>query len=188
VTAFFERITQAPCVYDAARGADALETLIKALCDSPDLAPAAKLLAGQPKTTELLHAVFSASPYLTSLALRDPALLADCLLRDPDAQLAEACAALGGDVAKAPTSQETMALLRRFKRRMALLTGLADLGGVWSAEATFAAMSAAGDAVLQQATAFLFRKAREAWVRVPGRHRDRDAAWAALEEASATRH
>jgi len=33
-----------------------------------------------------------------------------------------------------------------------------------------------------------FRKAREAWVRVPGRHRDRDAAWAALEEASATRH
>ncbi|HYJ58877.1 MAG TPA: bifunctional [glutamine synthetase] adenylyltransferase/[glutamine synthetase]-adenylyl-L-tyrosine phosphorylase [Methyloceanibacter sp.] len=162
MTAFFERITQAPCVYDAARGADALETLIKALCDSPDLAPAAKLLAGQPKTTELLHAVFSASPYLTSLALRDPALLADCLLRDPDAQLAEACAALGGDVAKAPTSQETMALLRRFKRRIALLTGLADLGGVWSAEATFAAMSAAGDAVLQQATAFLFRKAREA--------------------------
>ncbi len=54
-----------------------------------------------------------------------------------------------------------MALLRRFKRRMALLTGLADLGGVWPTEATLEAMSAAADAVLEQATTFLFRKARE---------------------------
>ena len=54
-----------------------------------------------------------------------------------------------------------MALLRRFKHRMALLTGLADLGGVWPTEAALEAMSATADAVLEQATAFLFRKARE---------------------------
>jgi glutamate-ammonia-ligase adenylyltransferase len=161
VTAFFERITQVPRVYDAARGADALETLAKAFRSASGLAPAAKLLAEAPMAGDLLVATFSASPYLTSLALRDPALVADCLLRDPDAQLADACAALAGDVGKAASTQEAMALLRRFKRRIALLIGLADLGGVWSTEATFAAMSAAGDAVLQQATAFLFRKARE---------------------------
>ena len=45
---------------------------------------------------------------------------------------------------------------------MALLTGLADLGGVWPTETTLAAMSATADAVLQEATAFLFRKARDA--------------------------
>ena len=32
------------------------------------------------------------------------------------------------------------------------------------------------------------RTAREAWVRVPGEHRDRDAAWDALEAIMATRH
>jgi glutamate-ammonia-ligase adenylyltransferase len=162
VTAFFERITQVPCIYDAARGADALESLTKALEGTSKLAPVAKLVAGAPKVRELLAAVFSDSPYLTSLALRDPALLADCLMRDPDTHLADACAGLADTVGKAKTAQEAMALLRQFKRRVALLTGVADLGGVWATEATLRAMSEGADAVLQQATAFLFRKARDA--------------------------
>jgi glutamate-ammonia-ligase adenylyltransferase len=158
--AFFERITECPRVYDAARGADALESLTNSFGEAADLAPAAKLLE-RSKVRELLAATFSCSPYLTSLALRDPATLAECLLRDPDAHLAEARAALAAAVAQAPTAQEVMGLLRRFKRRMALLAGLADLGGVWPTEATLEAMSAAADAVLEQATAFLFAKARE---------------------------
>jgi hypothetical protein len=32
------------------------------------------------------------------------------------------------------------------------------------------------------------RTAHEAWVRVPGKHRNRDAAWDALENMIATRH
>jgi hypothetical protein len=32
------------------------------------------------------------------------------------------------------------------------------------------------------------RKARQRWVRIPGKHRDRDAAWDALEEMMAMRH
>jgi hypothetical protein len=32
------------------------------------------------------------------------------------------------------------------------------------------------------------RTARQTWVRVPGKHRSRDAAWDALEEMMATRH
>jgi hypothetical protein len=31
------------------------------------------------------------------------------------------------------------------------------------------------------------RVAREAWVKIPGKHRDKDAAWRALETAMATR-
>jgi hypothetical protein len=33
-----------------------------------------------------------------------------------------------------------------------------------------------------------YRTAREAWVRVPGKHRNRDAAWDALQDMMATRH
>ena len=161
MTAFFERITQVPCVYEAARGADALESLTKAFKGAAELAPAARLLAEAPNVGGLLSAIFSASPYLTSLALRDPKLAADCLLIDPDAHLAEARAELANRVATASTSPNVVELLRRFKRRVALLTGFADLGGVWATEATLQAMSAAADAVLQSATAFLFRKARE---------------------------
>jgi glutamate-ammonia-ligase adenylyltransferase len=162
VTAFFERITEAPRVYDAARGDDALQSLTKALAGTPDLAPAAERIGKAPKLRALLAAAFSCSPYLTSLALRDPERLAECVLRDPDAHLAEARGELAATVAETASAKEVMALLRRYKRRMALLTGLADLGGVWSTETTLAAMSATADAVLQEATKFLFRKARDA--------------------------
>ena len=117
--------------------------------------------ANSAKVRDLLTASFSASPYLTALALRHPVSLADCLLRDPDVYLAEARAELAASVGQADTTSEVMALLRQFKHRMALLTGLADLGGVWPTEAALEAMSVTADAVLEQATAFLFRKARE---------------------------
>jgi len=162
VTAFFERITASPLIHDAARGADALTSLTTALRDAPDLAEAAALLAEAPRVRELLTATFSGSPYLASLALRDPSSLAACLLRDPDEHLAKARSALAADVAGAASAKEVMGLLRRFKHRIALLTGLADLGGVWSTPATLHAMSEAADAVLQESTGFLFRKAREA--------------------------
>jgi [glutamine synthetase] adenylyltransferase / [glutamine synthetase]-adenylyl-L-tyrosine phosphorylase len=161
VTAFFERITECPRVYDATRGPDALESLTKAFSGTSELAPAAQLLDESAATRDLLQASFSASPYLTTLALRDPASLAECLLCDPDAYLAEARATLAASISQPAATSEVMTLLRRFKHRMALLTGLADLGGVWSTEAALEAMSATADAVLEQATAFLFCKARE---------------------------
>ena len=167
MTAFFERITQAPLVHDAARGADALASLVQAFQNSPGLSAAAKPFAEEPEVRDLLAATFSNSPYLTSLALREPELLAECLLRDPDAHLTEARAALAEAVAQVATVPDVMALLRRFKRRIALLTALADLAGVWTTEATLEAMSAGADAALRQATEFLFRKARESGELVP---------------------
>jgi glutamate-ammonia-ligase adenylyltransferase len=161
VTALFERITECPTLYDRARGADALDSLAKALQGAPELAPAAKLLSESRRVRELLEATFSASPYLTALALRHPASLAECLLSDPDSYLAEARAGLATAVAQTSTAAEVMTLLRRFKHRMALLTALAELGGVWPIEAALEAMSVTADSVLEQATAFLFRKARE---------------------------
>jgi glutamate-ammonia-ligase adenylyltransferase len=162
VTAFFERITKTPLAFDAARGADALDTVTKSLAAAPELALAARLLGDAPKVRQFLEAAFSGSPYLASLALRDPAILAECLLRDPDVHSTGARTALAISIAGAATAKEVTALLRRFKQRVALLTGLADLGGVWPTSSVLQATSEAADAVLEQATAFLFRKARKA--------------------------
>jgi len=161
VTAFAERITESPQIYDAARGADVLAGVLRALREDPALEAAADAAAA-PKPAALLEAAFSAAPYLAALSQRSPQLLADCLLRDPDTHLAEARAALAVDVARAPGAKEVMTLLRQFKQRTALLTGLADLGGVWPTEVTLRALSEAADATVQEAVAYLFRKAREA--------------------------
>ncbi len=116
MTAFAERITELPQIYDAARGADVLASALKALREVPALAASAELLAA-PKSAALLEAVFSASPYLAALAGRSPHLLLECLTRDPDTHLAEARAALAEDVAQASGQKEVMALLRQFKQR-----------------------------------------------------------------------
>ena len=149
-------------MYDAARGADVLQSLNQAFRDAAEFAPAAALIAEAPNARALLEAAFSASPYLAALAQRTPADLAACLTRDPEAHARDAREGLTDAVAKAATSQEVAAHLRHFKRRMALLAGLADLGGVLSTEGTLHGLSATADTVLEQATAYLFRKAREA--------------------------
>ena len=170
MTAFFERIGTCPPVHDEARGADVLAGLAKAFAEREDLAPAAKLLSEEPKIAALLKASFSGAPYLAAIARRDPDLVADCILRDPDEHLEAAQGLLAREVEAAKSQKETMAALRRFKRRMALLVGLADLGGVWSTEETLRALSLAAEAAVKEAVGALFRQAREAGQIVgPGR-------------------
>ncbi|MFZ1069561.1 MAG: bifunctional [glutamine synthetase] adenylyltransferase/[glutamine synthetase]-adenylyl-L-tyrosine phosphorylase, partial [Methyloceanibacter sp.] len=143
MTAFFKRIAERPAIYDAARGADILDTLTKALGRDESLAPAAALLQDDPKVRDLLTGALSGAAYLAALAQRDPKLLADCLTRDPDLHLEEAGAELSAATEAAKSPKEIMSALRRYKRRIALLVGLADLGGVWPTEGTLRAMSVA---------------------------------------------
>ena len=161
MTAFADRITDHPQVYDADRGADVLQSVLDALGKTAGLEAAAGI-AASPKPRTLLEAVFSAAPYLAALAQRSPELLADCLVRDCDTHLTEAGAALAVDVANAPDAKDAMVLLRRFKQRSALLAALADLGGVWSTEATLKALSEAADVTVEAAVSFLFRQAHDA--------------------------
>ncbi|MHA1517637.1 MAG: bifunctional [glutamine synthetase] adenylyltransferase/[glutamine synthetase]-adenylyl-L-tyrosine phosphorylase [Alphaproteobacteria bacterium] len=161
MTAFADRITESPEVYDAARGADVLQGVLTQLRETPGLEAAADIAAA-PKPRALLEALFADSPYLAALSTRAPDLLADCLARDCDTHLTEAGATLAVDVANAPGAKEVMFLLRRFKQRSALLSALADIGGVWSTEATLKALSEAADVTVQVAVSYLFRKAHEA--------------------------
>ena len=162
MTAFFERIAAHLAIYDAVRGADILDTFTKAFGAAESLAPAAKLLRDSPGVRDLVSGSLSGAPYLAALAQRDPSLLAECLLRDPDTHLKEAAAELAAVAEAAAAPKEIMAALRRYKRRIALLIGLADLGGVWPTEETLRAMSLAAEAAVAQAVKFLFRQARSA--------------------------
>jgi glutamate-ammonia-ligase adenylyltransferase len=162
VTAFSERIATCPAITDEARGADIVAGLADAFDSHTELASAAKLLSEAADVRRFLAASLSGAPYLAALVKRYPALLAECLLRDPDAHLAEAGALLAREAEAAKTSKEVMGALRRFKRRIALLVGLADLGGVWSTEEALRAMSLAAEEAVGQAVGFLFQQARAA--------------------------
>ncbi len=155
MTQFYERIAEFPLIFDESRARDVLDTLSK------NSGPLAELITRSSNVRALLEGAFSGSSYLASLALRDPDLLADCLLRDPEEHMALARAELAKGVGQSGSAKDVSALLRRFKRRVALLAGLADLGGVWEVDVVIAAMSEAADAALNEAVEFLFRKAQE---------------------------
>jgi len=161
VTALAERLRETPEVFDAARGADILAAVQKALGGDERWADAAQVLQS-PQVASFLTAVFSGSPYLAALSSRSPGLLAECLTSDPDAHLAEAGARLEADLAEGPSLSDAMAMLRRFKQRSALLTALADLGGAWTTQETLKGLSDAADTAIRAAVAYLFRAAHQA--------------------------
>ena len=108
----FSKITRVPTAFEPDLGQDALNVLPS--------------LEGQ--QAELIYGVAGCSPYLKGLILKEAKWLQSAL-EGPDAAVADLFEALPQIDAKAMP-----AVLREAKRRIALLTGLADLGGVWSLE------------------------------------------------------
>ncbi len=104
-----QRITRLPIAFDAEAAADTRASL-------PDLGP---------ELGALLAAVAGCSPYLRGLSLREAGWLAEADA-DPEAAVAAVLAA----VADQPLDL-LPAALRQAKRRVALVTALCDLGGVW---------------------------------------------------------
>jgi len=103
-----------------------------------------------------LAPVFGASPYLASLARRDPARLRRILEQDPGEHLARILAAAeraGADLDAGEAS------LRVLKGDLHLLTALADLGGVWDLDAVTGALTRFADVVTQSAIALAAREA-----------------------------
>ncbi len=127
---FDARIAAAPRAHDAAKGAAAVA-----------------LLGATGAAAELVAGAAGSSPYLARLIEQEADWLRAALAADPAASLADEQAALAGvEGAKAVASG-----LRRAKRRAALLTALADLGGVWPLDATTCALTGFADAALAAA-------------------------------------
>ena len=109
---FTNRITRQPRPFDPAIGADALSH-VHGL--DPALVP-------------LITGAAGCSPYLAGLLSREGSWLAEAM-HDPEAAVAALFASLP-EVAL----DDLPGQLRQAKRRIALITGLADLGGVWPLE------------------------------------------------------
>ena len=121
---FAARLTRSPIAHDADRGADA----------------AARFGALTPELRGLIAGAAGCSPFLGGVMQREAEWLEAALAVEPEAALAAVLAAPG------EAGGETLgAALRQAKRRVALLVGLADLGGVWSLEEVTGALTALAD-------------------------------------------
>ncbi|MCV6585715.1 MAG: glutamine-synthetase adenylyltransferase [Marinibacterium sp.] len=109
---FASRMTRSPRPFDSALGAEVID-LVGALPDG---------------LSDLLVGTAGSSPYLGGLIRREAAWLPQAF-DDPDA----AVAAIEDDM-RALAPDRLSDGLRQGKRRLALLTALADLAGVWSLE------------------------------------------------------
>ena len=95
---------------------------------SPDIEPG-----------RLLASVFGNSPFLTEAAFSEPAFVRDVVEKGPDHML-EHC--LDDLLSAAPATRTLlMQRLRQAKRRVALLSALADIAGIWPLERVTSALS-----------------------------------------------
>ncbi|HYV88884.1 MAG TPA: glutamine-synthetase adenylyltransferase, partial [Candidatus Polarisedimenticolia bacterium] len=119
-------------------------------------------LAQQGDGRALLAAIFGNSPFLGQVLLSEPDILAAFLAQDSAAVLADLIAELTREAASAGESSLMMRLLRRFRRRAALLIALADISGRWTLEQVTGALADFADAALKLAVDHLLRRSAAA--------------------------
>jgi glutamate-ammonia-ligase adenylyltransferase len=129
-------------------------------------------LAGLPPLADgvdperLLAAVFGNSPYLSEALLAEPDLLSALLRDGPDATLEAVLEELR--LEPGVRRARLMALLRQSKRRLALLTALADIAGLWPLERVTDALTRFADRAVALALALLLREAADRGEIAPG--------------------
>lgn len=155
---FSARISAAPLAREEQRTLGAIATLSERARTDAGLAPLHALL-DEPRTRKLLAGVFSGSPYLTSLIERDPLRLQRILASAPEAHASELKRELSEKISVATGKADVTRALRVYKSEVALLTALADLGGVWPVMTVTEALSDCADTALSAAITFLFREA-----------------------------
>lgn len=108
---------------------------------------------------ETIRILGAYSPYLSTLALRDPALVGGTLSDGPDVVLAPLWPALEPAAVAALPSAELGRRLRQAKARIALVTALADLAGVWPLAKVTGTLSRFAEAATAAAVAHLLAEA-----------------------------
>jgi glutamate-ammonia-ligase adenylyltransferase len=106
--------------------------------------------------------VFSHSPFLANCAQRDMAFLRDVFEHGPDTCFSRLIDDLKDDVAQLRDRDILMRELRITRRRVALLTGLADLAGHWPLDKVTSALSDFADGALSATFSHLLLQAADA--------------------------
>ncbi|MDO9581811.1 MAG: hypothetical protein Q7J24_01675 [Desulfomicrobium sp.] len=124
MTDFSARLTRSPQAFDRATG----DEVRAAFCDLG------------PEVAGLMAGVAGCSPYLRGLMAREAEWVRLALAQGPEVALAAEFARIEG-----LPLEDLGAGLRQAKRRIALLTALCDLGGVWPLEAVTGALTGLAD-------------------------------------------
>jgi glutamate-ammonia-ligase adenylyltransferase len=132
------------------------------IADQPAAAALTGLLADHPAVHALIARFTESAPYLWDLVRADPARLLTLLQSDPDARFEDILAAAVRSAAATQDDAGVMALLRRLKAEAALLTALADTGGVWPVMRVTAALTRLADAAVGIAVRHLLAEAARA--------------------------
>lgn len=160
MTSFADSIIEKPLADNAVTVAREREKWLSGSArDSGTVADERRGVFAHPLMGDLLDGIFCNSPYLTGLVHRE-ADLPVSLTRAPVEQLLETeMQQLTGCWTEATSFRQMAASLRRIKRRIALLIGLADTGGVWGVDQVTQALSDFADGAVRSALAFLLRQA-----------------------------
>jgi glutamate-ammonia-ligase adenylyltransferase len=119
-----------------------------------------KQALGAATPRDVFAAIAEASPYLWDLVRADPQRCLALLRSEPDAHFAALLARIERVGLQAESEEEAMAALRRGKAEAALLTALADIGGVWPVERVVEVLTEFADAAVGAAVRFLLRGAQ----------------------------
>jgi len=120
----------------------------------------AGIVVGDGEVAAFLASVADVSPFLRDLMLREPDRLARLLAADAETTL-DTAVATARDVWREGNRASVMSTLRKLRYEIALLIGLADLGGLWDVGQVTAALTAFADAATGAAARFALREASE---------------------------
>ncbi|MEZ5900718.1 MAG: bifunctional [glutamine synthetase] adenylyltransferase/[glutamine synthetase]-adenylyl-L-tyrosine phosphorylase [Hyphomicrobiaceae bacterium] len=157
--ALWERITETPFAPEGGNGWQRLSEF-QAEVGSTDRSELFRLL-DKPKVRGLFAGIFESSPYLSTLITQNPARVERLLSTVPEAEWVRLCYALQASMALASDAGTAKKTLRVYKNEIALLTALADLGGVWPVMTVTDVLSRAADATVASSVRYLFSRACE---------------------------
>ena len=128
---FAEVVRDLPAAGDPELLAVGLESWREITAEDPALTDFADTLDGMTNGPEILNAIFGNSPYLSSCLLAEPQLLRHLVEDGAELTLGWIYEEMESATPLEAERDAVMAALRIAKRRIALLTALADLGKVW---------------------------------------------------------
>ena len=118
-------------------------------------------LLKSPGVLPMLRCLGGNSPYLAALALRESESIRQLVAAGPNAALAH-CVSRLHHVSPMATRSDLAASLRQAKRGAALITAMADIGGLWSLEMVTESLSELATQTLRLAIQHLLRAAHDA--------------------------
>jgi glutamate-ammonia-ligase adenylyltransferase len=125
----------------------------------PTLAATMRALAKDEAGQRLLAAIFGNSPFLSQIAVAEPALLIQLAVAGPGITFAEIMLGLNRELDSAADRRRVMSALRQSRRQVALTVAVADLAEWWPLERVTGALSAFAEAALEAALRHLMANA-----------------------------